>query len=237
MKILVLAAHPDDEILGMGGTIKKFTKSGDKVKIVIMSQGIFARRSLNYKNSTKYNPEKSFKKEANSQLKKLRKDARKAAKIVGVNDIEFHDFPDNEMDIVSNLEITKKIEGTIKKFNPTVIYTHTPHDVNIDHRIIYNATLTATRPTKSNKVEEVYTFEIPSSTEWSFSSSFNPNVFVDISKELKSKQKALSAYKNELRKFPHPRSTSALEVIAKRWGSVSGFFAAEAFCLVRKLKK
>ena len=100
MKILVLAAHPDDEILGMGGTIKKFTKSGDKVKIVIMSQGIFARRSLNYKNSTKYNPDKSFKKEANSQLKKLRKDARKAAKIVGVNDIEFHDFPDNEMDIV-----------------------------------------------------------------------------------------------------------------------------------------
>jgi len=237
MKILVIAAHPDDEILGMGGTIKKYSKLGDQVKIVIMAAGIFARRSKNYSNSPKYSVNKSTLEKEKKQLKELRKDSKKAAKIVGAKDIEFLDFPDNEMDLISNLEVTKKIENIISDFNPSQVYTHSPYDINIDHRIVYNATITATRPTPSCKIEKVFSFEVPSSTEWNFPSNFSPNFFVDISKELDTKLRAMSAYKNELRSYPHPRSLEALEIISKRWGTLCGFKAAEAFYLVRELRK
>ena len=202
-----------------------------------MSTGIFARRSSNLKNSSKYSMTEKEVKIAQSQLKKLRKDAKKAVKIIGVSDIEFLDFPDNEMDTISNLQVTKSIEKIIEKFHPDIVYTHSDNDVNIDHRIIHNATITATRPTSKTSVKCVYSFEIPSSTEWYFKSTFSPNVFVNISKELSTKIKAMEVYKSELRKYPHPRSKEGLEIIAKRWGTVSGFNAAEAFCLIRELKK
>ena len=234
MNILVIAAHPDDEVLGMGGTIKKYTKAGNQVKIIIMATGIHARRSDKNKNSTQYKVKKTITDSMENQVKQLQKDAKKSAKILGVNDIEFKDFPDNEMDTVSSLKITKTIEEAISKFNPDTVYTHSPHDVNIDHKIIYNSTITATRPI-SSKVKEVISFEIPSSTEWNFHQIFSPNMFVDISNELQDKLDAMAAYKSELRDFPHPRSIKALESIASRWGSVSGFHFAEAFCLVRKL--
>lgn len=236
MKILVIAAHPDDEILGMGGTIKKYTDAKNTVKIVIMATGIFARRSSNLKNSSNYSMTEKEIKTAELQLKKLRVQAKNAAKIVGVSDVEFLDFPDNEMDTISNLQVTKSIENIIEKFNPEIVYTHSQNDVNIDHKIIHNATITATRPKSKTSIKSVFSFEIPSSTEWNFESSFSPNVFVDISKELSKKVKAMESYKSELRKFPHPRSKEGLEAIAKRWGTVSGFNAAEAFCLIRELK-
>jgi LmbE family N-acetylglucosaminyl deacetylase len=237
MKILVIAAHPDDEILGMGGTIRKYTDTGNIVKIVIMATGIFARRSSNLKNSSTYSMTEKEVKIAQLQLKELRKDAKKSAKIIGVSDVEFLDFPDNEMDTVSNLQVTKSIEKIIEKFHPDIVYTHSQNDVNIDHRIIHDATITATRPTSKTSIKSVYSFEIPSSTEWYFKSPFSPNVFVDISKELSKKVKAMEVYKSELRKYPHPRSKEGLEAIAKRWGTVSGFNAAEAFCLIRELRK
>jgi len=237
MKILVIAAHPDDEVLGMGGTIKKLAKNNDKIKIVIPATGIAARRSTNFQNNTNYRINEKAKKIIEYQIKEIRSQAKRAAKILGVNDIEFLDFPDNEMDTVSNLKITKTVESIINKFKPNKIFTHSPFDVNIDHRLIYQATLTATRPNSQRNVEEVYSFEVPSSTEWSFPTSFQPNVFIDISKELKVKLKAMNMYKKEVKPFPHPRSLKTLEHIAKRWGSVSGFSAAEAFYLVRQLKK
>lgn len=237
MKILVIAAHPDDEVLGMGGTIKKYTKNKHDVKIVIMATGIFARRSQNSKNSTAYNVDKNSMATMEKKLTELRNDAKKASKIMGVTDLELLDFPDNEMDKVSNLEVTKKIESIIEKFKPTVIFTHSQYDINIDHRTIYNATITATRPTSDSTVEKVFSFEVPSSTEWYFPSKFSPNVFVDIKTELTTKIKALSAYKNEIRNFPHPRSTKAIDIIAKRWGTVCGFDAAEAFSLIRHVSK
>jgi LmbE family N-acetylglucosaminyl deacetylase len=236
MKILIIAAHPDDEVLGMGGTIKKYTKSKNKVKIVILATGIFARRSQNLKNSTKYNVKKDIKEKMLKQKNILREESKEANKILGVKDIEFYDFPDNEMDTISNLEITKTIENIIEKFKPSVIYTHSPIDVNIDHKMIFYATLTATRPTRGNSVKEVYSFEIPSSSEWNFTEAFNPNTFVDIEKELSYKIKAMQKYKSEIEKFPHPRSPKALEAIAHRWGTVSGVKAAEAFVLIRNLK-
>lgn len=236
MKILVIAAHPDDEVLGMGGTIKKLTKNGNDVKIVIMATGISSRRSSNYKNSTKYEVDDQILKKINEQIFRLRKDAKNSSTILGVRDIQFESFPDNEMDIVSNLQITKKIEEIIQSYKPDVVYTHSQFDINIDHRALYFATITATRPKKNQNVKEVLCFEVPSSTEWYFPSAFSPNVFVDISEEIQFKLRALKAYKNELQEFPHPRSLEAISAIGKRWGSVSGFKNAEAFYLVRKLQ-
>ena len=236
MKVLIVASHPDDEVLGMGGTIKKLSKNKNQIKIVIMATGIAARRSINYKNSPKYSTNKTENQIMNKQIKKLKQDAEKSSKIMGVNDIEFLNFPDNEMDTISNLELTKSIEKIIHTFKPEVVYTHTPHDINVDHIACYRAVLTATRPKKNTKVKRVYAFEVPSSSEWNFTSIFTPNTFVDITNEMKYKIKALQAYTTELGKYPHPRSSKALEAIGSRWGSVSGFLFAEAFCLVRSLE-
>lgn len=236
MKVLVIAAHPDDEVLGMGGTIKKLTKTGHDVKIVIMSTGITSRRSTNYNNSQIYDINQETLKTMKNQIKELQKDAIRSSKILGVKDIQFEDFPDNELDIISNLEITKKIEKFILDYNPDTIYTHSKFDINVDHRALYNATITATRPRSKSNVKDVISFEVPSSTEWDFPSQFSPNIFVDISNELSSKLNALKQYKTELEKFPHPRSLESVEIISKRWGTVSGFKAAEAFSLVRQLK-
>jgi len=236
MKVLVVAAHPDDEVLGMGGTIKKLTKSGNDVKIIFMATGITSRRSADYKNSDSYKVDQDVIETMEKQIKKLRGDAKRASKIMGVKDVEFEEFPDNEMDVISNLQITKRIEKTIKNYKPDTIFTHSQHDINVDHRALYEATITATRPARSSSVKEVISFEVPSSTEWYFPSRFSPNIFVDISKELPFKLKALKEYKTEIEKFPHPRSVKALEIISKRWGTVSSFYAAEAFYLVRQLK-
>ena len=180
MKVFVIAAHPDDEVLGMGGTITKFIKCGHTVKILIMATGIAARRSTDYKNNSKYDLNKKEKNQILKQIQNIKKDAKKAAKIMGVNDIQLESFPDNELDTVSNLELTKVIESVIEKFKPDSVYTHSPYDVNVDHRMLYNATLTATRPKMSTKIKEVICFEVPSSTEWFFPSNFQPNLFQNI---------------------------------------------------------
>jgi len=235
MKILVIAAHPDDEVLGMGGTISKYCKNGDKVKIVIMATGIFARRSSNFVNNKEYKISNKTEKQMVKQIKEIRKHAKQSAKIMGVTDIDFFDFPDNEMDKIPLLEVVKTIEKIIHDFKPNIVYTHSKYDVNIDHRILYDATLVATRPVPGSKIKQVLSFEIPSSTEWYFPSQFSPNIFEDISKELPKKKNALKAYKTEIRKFPHPRSSDALEIIAKKWGTVCGFKAAEANTLIRQI--
>jgi LmbE family N-acetylglucosaminyl deacetylase len=233
----VIAAHPDDEVLGMGGTIRKYARTGHVVKVILMATGIVSRRSVNYKNSTDYKINNKIRQNMKKQVAELQKDARRACAIMGVKDVEFMDFPDNEMDKISNLEITKKIESVIKKFEPEVVFTHSHHDINVDHRALYYATITATRPSKDSKIKQVISFEVPSSTEWYFPYGFSPNIFVDITNELPIKLKALKAYRKEIREFPHPRSIEALEAIAKKWGSVAGFKAAEAFSLVRDLRK
>ena len=235
MKVLVIVAHPDDEVLGMGGTLRKLSVKNHDIKVVFLATGIAARRSDKFRNETKYEINKTLIKKMEEQIKKLRLDAKRALKILGIKNIEFFNFPDNEMDMVSNLEITKTIENIIKKFKPDVIYTHTKNDINVDHRAIFNATITATRPSTRVNVKKVICFEVPSSSEWNFGDTFSPNIFVDIKRELSYKKKAIRAYKTELKKFPHPRSVNSLDIIAKRWGTVSGFEASEAFELIREL--
>jgi len=236
MRVLVLVAHPDDEVLGMGGTILRHAQNSDYVKVVYFATGITSRRSKNYQNNRLYNQNKNDTKLLKKQIENLRKDAKKSCEILKVKSIKFYDFPDNEMDKIPLLKVVKVVEKEINEVKPDRIYTHHYHDLNIDHRTVFNATLTACRPIDSI-VKEIITFEVPSSTEWNYPTKFNPNYFVNIKIQLHRKIKAMEAYKNEIRDFPHPRSVDNLRNVAGHWGSVSGNIAAEAFEIIRKIEQ
>ena len=236
MNILVIVAHPDDEVLGMGGTILKHAKKGDKVTVAYLTTGITSRRSTNYKTNSRYETTKKQQMEIRKQIEELRKDAKKVCKFLRVKKTIFFDYPDNELDTISLLKIIKTVEELTKQTKPDRIYTSHFGDLNIDHRIVYESVLTAVRPTEI-KVKELLCFELLSSTEWSFSYDFKPNYFIDIKDELKSKVKAMKFYKNEIRAYPHPRSIDSIKHSAGKWGTVSGFIAAEAFQLIRKFEK
>jgi len=226
MKILIIAAHPDDEVLGCGGTTAKHALQGDELYCLILGKGIASR----------YNQLENRGKE---QMKQLKSDAAEAAKILGIRNIFFKNFPDNRFDTVPLLEVVKSIETIKEKIKPDIVYTHNQGDLNIDHQITSKAVLTACRPMKNESVKEIYAFETPSSTEWNFPDAgtyFIPNVFTDISETLDKKIDALRAYKSEIREYPHPRSPEALERIAQRWGVIVGIKFAEAFRLVRWIK-
>jgi LmbE family N-acetylglucosaminyl deacetylase len=224
-RILVIAAHPDDEVLGCGGLIAKQSQQ-QKIDSLILGRGIAAR----YQN-----------REAApvAEIETLKAKVREVADLLGIDQVFHFHLPDNRFDTVALLDIIKKIEGVLDQVQPEVIYTHYYGDLNIDHQLTFRAVLTATRPLAGQSVKELYTFEIPSSTEWSFQrlgGTFCPNVFVDVSHTLDLKIQALRIYNTEIRQFPHPRSPEALQAIAARWGSAVGLQYAEAFELVRSIR-
>lgn len=225
--ILVVAAHPDDEVLGCGGTIAKHTISGDKVHVVIMAEGITSRDS-----------KRDLSKNENA-LSRLQESAVQASKVLGVSSLDLKDFPDNRMDSVDLLDVIKVVEDFIDRYRPDIVYTHHMGDLNVDHRVVHNAVVTACRPLPSSCVESLLFFEVPSSTEWNtpFSCIFSPNWFVDISQTINIKMSALKAYNSEVRDWPHPRSIPALEHLARWRGASIGVDAAEAFILGRKIIK
>lgn len=226
MRILVVAAHPDDEVLGCGGTIARLARENHDVYITILGEGITSR----YKRREQADP---------SLLEKLHMCSRQVAKILGARDVFLYKLPDNRFDTVPLIDVVKIIESIVANLTPEIIYTHHGGDLNIDHMVVHRAVLTATRPMKGQPVREVYAFEVPSSTEWAFQrfeSVFRPNVFVNISCTLDVKVQALSHYETEIRTFPHPRSPEAVRTIAYRWGSAVGCEAAEAFELVRAVR-
>ncbi len=226
MRVLVVAAHPDDEVLGPGGTLALLARQGHETRLTILGEGVTSRYS------TRQSAEMEL-------VETLHAQSEKAAAILGAKEVRLHNLPDNRFDTVSLLDIVKIVEADVADWEPERIYTHHAGDLNIDHQITNRAVLTATRPLEEQKVEEVYAFEIPSSTEWSFQQlgeAFRPNVFQDISSTLGQKLEALSIYESELRPFPHPRSLEAIEGIAKRWGSTVGCKAAEAFELIRAVR-
>jgi len=225
-KILVVAAHPDDEVLGCGGTVNRLAQEGSEIYLCVMGEGVTAR----YQN----------RKECDSQtISKLHKTSKEISKIQGYQDAFFFSLPDNRFDTIPLLEIIKKIELMIDQIKPDTIFTHHYGDLNIDHCITLKAVLTATRPLEDCSVKNVLTFEIPSSTEWNFNSSsnsvFQPNIFVDIYKTIEHKIKALELYTSEVKIFPHPRSPEAIKSISKKWGSTVGLLSAEPFQLIRSV--
>lgn len=224
--LLVIAAHPDDEVLGCGGTMARAADAGAQVHVLFLADGIGARHAN---------------KEAESPEELAREaSAREACAILGANPPMFGQFPDNAMDTVSRLEVTKTIEETIARLAPDTILTHHAGDVNIDHRRIHEAVITACRPQPGHPVQTIAFFEVASSTEWQAAHSlpaFVPNVFVDISTTLERKEAALESYAQEMRAWPHARSIRALSHLARWRGATVGVEAAEAFILGRHIQR
>lgn len=218
--ILVVAAHPDDEILGAGGAIARHAEEGDRVATLILGEG-YAARDL-----------------ASADLRAaqdaLNTDAKKALAILGVPAPLRGSYADNAFDTVPLLSIVRDIEKVIRACKPEIVYTHHAGDVNVDHRIVSQATEAAVRPMKGSSIMEVRAFEIASSTEWNFvRPPFQPDLFVSLSaKQLSKKVRAMKAYRSEIRKFPHPRSAEYLEALARVRGAQSGSERAEAFVVL-----
>lgn len=219
-KALVVAAHPDDEILGCGGTIAKLISKGSKVKILFMSNGV-SSRSSNIKNS----------------IKNRKNAAKKSSKFLGCLNPIFYDFPDNKMDSVPLLKIIKKIENVINDFKPDTIFTHFNLDLNVDHQVTSKAVITAARPQRLCSVKNIFFFEILSSTEWLINTlpKLNPNYVVNIEKFLNKKKKCLSFYSEEIKPSPHSRSFQCIDAFDKFRGETNGFNYAESFHIQRIL--
>ena len=234
-KILIIAAHPDDEVLGCGGTMAKLASQGVQVHVVILAEGITSR------------DKKRDRTAKHKELGSLKKAAEAANKMLGVTSLTFHDFPDNRMDGIELLDIIKCVESHIDKIRPQMVFTHHAGDVNIDHQITHKAVVTACRPLPEHPVQSLLFFEVPSSTEWQPPQSgtpFSPNWFVDIGEKGNSDQtfldiklESLKCYRSEMRPWPHPRSIEAVKSTAQCRGASVGIPAAEAFVLGRFIER
>ena len=216
--ILVICAHPDDEVLGCGGTVARHITDGDFVHLLVLADGVSSRDSGN-----------------SHEVTRRYSAAMQSVKILGFKTYKFLTFPDNKMDTVPLLDIVQEVEREISLLNPEIIYTHHCNDLNIDHRITFQAVLTACRPIPKSSVKEIYSFEVMSSTEWAplMGSRFAPSLYVDITKFMDIKIDALRAYSEELRPSPHSRSLNHLKILAHHRGYAVGVEAAEAFEVVR----
>lgn len=223
-KVLVVAAHPDDEVLGCGGTIARLVRQGWHARTLILGEGITARDKQ--RNTSKREKE----------ILSLKEQVKAANKTLGIKEVYSYDFPDNRFDSVDLLDITKVIEKTVKEFEPSVVFTHSCFDLNKDHNITFKAVITASRPIPGACVKEIYSCEVASSTEWGYPRVFQPDVFVDITGTIKLKLEAMRQYRGELRKFPHPRSIEGIELTARKWGMCVGRKYAEAFKNIRGIR-
>lgn len=217
--ILVVAAHPDDEVLGCGGTIARHANAGDHVSLLVMTNGVTARSDA-----------------SDAAVNKRACALKEASHILGVSQFRQLDFPDNQMDAVPLLEIIRNVEEAVRQWGqPSLVYTHHPGDLNIDHELTHRAVLTCFRPEPSCAVQEIRTFEVLSSTGWQGSrgAQFAPNIFVDISMTIEKKFAALKAYSDEVRSWPHARSIEAVQHLAEIRGSLVGLQFAESFQLER----
>lgn len=223
MNVLVVAAHPDDEVLGCGATIARHADRGDVVRVLILGEGITSR----HEQRDDADP---------AELRALRDAAARASEVLGVKELQLRDLPDNRFDTVPLLDVVKIVERTVEAWQPELVYVHHGGDLNVDHAVTFRAVLTATRPVPGCVVQTLLAFEVPSATEWAFgrlATRFAPDTFVDVEATLARKIAALREYDGELRAFPHPRSGEGLDVVARRWGSTVGIGAAEAFETIR----
>lgn len=217
--ILIVAAHPDDEVLGCGGSAARWSSEGHAVHALLLADGVASRDGY-----------------TEAALVNRIAAANEASRLLGLSSMQMERLPDNRLDTLPLLHIVKLIEAAITKHSPARVLTHHAGDVNVDHRIIHDAVLAACRPQPGFPVKELLFFEVASSTEWRPPVSrmpFAPSVFVDISATLATKLAALKAYEEELRAFPHPRSLEAVKALAQWRGASAGLHAAEAFELGR----
>ena len=227
---MIVVAHPDDEVLGMGGSIHRLVHEYQcHIEVVILGEGITSR---------------SKKREAKrwqSELSEHQSHIETARQVLGYHSYRSYQFPDNRFDGVELLDLIKVVETEKERINPGIIFTHHGGDTNIDHRRTFEAVLTAIRPMEGEQVRSLFCFEIPSSTEWQAFHApmpWQPNVYLGISEEnVQAKIQAMEAYTFERRPFPHPRSPEALETLARRHGISVGTAFAEAFLLVRHIEK
>lgn len=220
MRVLVLAAHPDDELLGPGGTLARHVAAGDEVHSVILADGATSRY-------------------ADGMVEVLADCAQEAGKVLGATSVTVHRFPDQQLDVVPLVELTRTIEQHVDQLQPTVVYTHFPGDVNIDHERVARATWVACRPYVVPRLRRLAVFDTASSTEWGWpmgGTAFTPTLFVEITDFLETKLAAMACYESELRPYPHPRSLRALRERAAYWGSRVGFAAAEPFQVLREVE-
>ena len=229
-RIMVVVAHPDDELLGLGATMHKLIKEEGVVShVVILGEGITSRSDT--RDTEKW-------KEA---LEEHHRNIYAAGSHIGYESIHTYDFSDNRFDSHALLDIVKVVEKEKDEFKPNMIFTHNSGDLNIDHQLTFQAVMTATRPMVDENVTAVITFETNSATEWQYSQHpeyFRPNLYIEVSEEnLQAKIKALREYKFEIREYPHPRSSQALKALAEYRGYTSGCYMAEAFEVVRMVQK
>jgi LmbE family N-acetylglucosaminyl deacetylase len=223
--VLVVVAHADDEALGCGGTLARYAADGREVHVLILADGESSRAEMSLP-------------AVDALVAGRNEAAKKAGQILGCKSVQCIGLADNRLDGYDLLQIVQYIEKSISEFSPSTLLTHHSGDVNIDHRIIHEAVLAATRPQIGNPVKELLFFEVPSSTEWTPPGSlpaFTPNCFIDISKTFEIKKKALEVYANEMRSFPHPRSLKAVEALSQWRGATVGVTAAEAFIIGRSV--
>ena len=215
-RILVVAAHPDDEALGMGGTWFKYKQQGCEMGVVWLTDGIGSR-----------GPD-------NGQIDIRRQGVKESLDVLKPSYSRHGSFPDNQLDVAPRLNIIQFIEEAINEFMPDTLFIHSEKDLNIDHKIAHIAAITAARPLSGCSVKDIYAFEVLSSTEWG-GQMFRPNMYVDITTVKREKLELLNCYDSELREPPHPRSLPSVESKEVVRGSESGFFYSEAFEVIRTL--
>lgn len=217
-RVLIVAAHTDDEALGCGGTIARHVAEGDIVYAVFLADGVSSRLDSNHEDHEVRNSA-----------------AENAREILGISKNYYLALPDNRLDSLPLIEVVQLLEPIIQNVKPNVIYTHHSGDLNVDHRVAHQAVLTACRPLPGSSVKEIYAFEVLSSTEWADAevAPFVPNYFVDVSDYLDIKERSLHAYKKEMRACPHSRNMSHVRALAMHRGNSVGVDAAEAFRVVR----
>lgn len=219
-KVLVVAAHPDDEVLGCGGLVAKLTNEGQKVRIVFIAEGSSCRF------------DKPWPAKVEDEIEHRKLCGIEAMKKLKVSEYHFYNLPCGRLDEVPIIQIAKIVENEINNFEPETILTHSRNDVHNDHKLVFQATLQATRPV-GKIVTNLLSFEILSSSEWNYSKPFKPNLFVDITETFIQKISAMRCYTTEQPEFPHPRSDKVIQSLASFRGSQSGVEFAESFEVVR----
>ena len=225
---MIVVAHPDDELLGLGATMNRLINEFEvQTHVVILGEGITSRSDS--RDTEKWKTE----------LEIHRKNIKVAQSCIGYGSVNIYDLPDNRFDTVALLDMIKIIEKEKEAYGPQVIFTHHGGDLNVDHQRTFEAVITACRPMSNEKVKTIITFETPSGTEWQASTDpkhFIPNIFIEVSESnVEAKIKGMESYEFERREYPHPRSDKALRILAQRWGIATGTDFAEAFCLIRDI--